>query len=150
MTDHPGREMANRLEGGAGCPLGRALLGGPLFRARSHCLIAVRAGPRFSPGPSTDLDVAAITIRGDNLTVDFGGAELMGTPGGTLPDQRAGTAIRVEGRNVTIRNVCGTRLQGWADRARAAWPAGARLGLLPQLEATPEQYARGRRPGSTG
>ena len=53
---------------------------------------------------------AAITIRGDGLTVDFGGATLEGTPQSTEPDERKGTGIRVEGRNVTIRNV---RVRGY-------------------------------------
>jgi hypothetical protein len=47
----------------------------------------------------------AILIKGDNITVDFGGAELRGTPLDTEPNMRRGTAIEVRGRNVTIRNV---------------------------------------------
>src|ERR1051326_875713 len=53
---------------------------------------------------------AAVTIRGDGLVVDFGGATLEGTPPGTEPDGRRGTGIRVEGRNVTIRNA---RVRGY-------------------------------------
>lgn len=52
--------------------------------------------------PSTE--GAAITVQGDNLTVDFKGATLRGTPEDTLPDQRQGTGIRVIGSNVTIKN----------------------------------------------
>src|SRR5947207_3236970 len=47
---------------------------------------------------------AAITIRGDNLTVDFAGAALEGTPKTAAPDERKGTGIRLEGRNITIKN----------------------------------------------
>jgi nitrous oxidase accessory protein NosD len=47
---------------------------------------------------------AAITIRGDNLTIDFAGATLEGTPQTVAPDARHGAGIRVEGRNNTIKN----------------------------------------------
>lgn len=46
-----------------------------------------------------------IVIKGNNLTVDFGGAVLRGTPATTLPWDRKGLGIRVLGKNVTIRNV---------------------------------------------
>ena len=38
-----------------------------------------------------------ITIRGDNITVDFNDATLEGTPAGIAPDRRSGVAILVEG-----------------------------------------------------
>src|SRR5688500_2922879 len=47
----------------------------------------------------------AITIRGNNITVDFNGAVLRGTPATVEPDQRKGTAIIVRGRNITIKNL---------------------------------------------
>jgi len=47
----------------------------------------------------------AITIRGNNLTVDFKGATLRGTPSAVEPDQRKGLAVRVEGSNITIKNL---------------------------------------------
>ena len=67
-------------------------------------------GDHLVPSPAADPDAAGLTIRGDNLTVDFGGAALLGTPRDNPPDQRAGTALRVEGRNVTIRNA---RIHGY-------------------------------------
>ncbi|MBX3118080.1 MAG: right-handed parallel beta-helix repeat-containing protein [Fimbriimonadaceae bacterium] len=46
-----------------------------------------------------------ITIKGEGITVDFNGATLRGTPETTEPDQRKGTGIRIEGKNITIRNL---------------------------------------------
>jgi parallel beta-helix repeat protein len=49
------------------------------------------------------VDSALIIIRGDNITVDFNGAELRGTRNTADPDQAAGVAIRIDGgRNVRI------------------------------------------------
>lgn len=59
----------------------------------------------LAANPSDRGETAAITIRGDNLVVDFGGATLRGTPANVDPDKRTGTAIRVEGQNVTVKNV---------------------------------------------
>lgn len=57
------------------------------------------------------VDSALIVIRGDNITVDFNGAELLGTPRGADPDDAAGVAIRVEGgHNVRILNA---RVRGY-------------------------------------
>ena len=51
------------------------------------------------------LDSAVITIRGDNITVDFSGATLEGSAVTDDPDKAAGVAIRVEGgHNVKILN----------------------------------------------
>ncbi len=47
----------------------------------------------------------AITIRGNNITIDFNGATLRGTPATVNPDERKGTGIRIEGKNVTIKNL---------------------------------------------
>src|SRR5450759_3713666 len=49
------------------------------------------------------VDSAVIIIRGDNITVDFNGAELRGTRNTADPDEAAGVAIRIDGgRNVRI------------------------------------------------
>ncbi len=59
----------------------------------------------------SSLDSAVITIRGDNITVDFGGSVLEGSPVGANPDAAAGVAIRiVGGRNVRILNA---RVRGY-------------------------------------
>jgi len=49
-----------------------------------------------------------ITIRGDNISVDFNGATLEGTPPTTAPDRRSGVAILVEGgSNIRISHARG-------------------------------------------
>lgn len=57
------------------------------------------------PSTSDDGSQSVIAINGSNITVDFNGAELVGTPEDTPPDQRRGTALRVTGSNITIKNV---------------------------------------------
>lgn len=62
------------------------------------------------PAPAS-LDSAVITVRGENITVDFAGATMEGTEREAPPDRAAGVAIRVEGgRNVRIR---GARVRGY-------------------------------------
>ena len=57
------------------------------------------------------VDSAVIIIRGDNITVDFNGAELRGTPLLVDPDEASGVAIRIDGgRNVRIVNA---RVRGY-------------------------------------
>jgi parallel beta-helix repeat protein len=64
---------------------------------------------RLSAPASTDS--AVITIRGDNITVDFAGSVLEGSPVSSNPDEAAGVAIRIEGgQNVKIINA---RLRGY-------------------------------------
>lgn len=55
--------------------------------------------------PHDDGSGAAITIVGDDIVVDFGGATLRGSSPDTLPDQRKGTGILVSGRNIVVRNL---------------------------------------------
>src|SRR3990172_4912369 len=56
------------------------------------------------PAPPS-LDSAVITVRGDNVTIDFQGATLEGMAPETDPDGAVGVAIRVEGgHNVKILN----------------------------------------------
>lgn len=59
----------------------------------------------LAPDSHDDGDGAAILVRGDHVTIDFGGATLRGTPADTEPDARRGTALRIQGRGVTIRNL---------------------------------------------
>jgi len=47
----------------------------------------------------------ALVIKGNNITIDFAGATLEGTPESTDPDQRIGTGVIVEGNNITIKNL---------------------------------------------
>lgn len=46
-----------------------------------------------------------ITLKGNDMVVDFNGATLLGSDWETAPDKRTGTAVIVEGRNITIRNL---------------------------------------------
>jgi len=57
-----------------------------------------------TPSPYNEKTDASIRIVGDNITVDFQGATLQGTPQKTEPSDRAGTGIYVSGKNVTILN----------------------------------------------
>jgi parallel beta-helix repeat protein len=65
---------------------------------------------RVAPGvyrlaAAASLDSGAITVRGDDLTVDFAGATLVGTDPRADPDAATGVGIRVVGgRNVRIVN----------------------------------------------
>ncbi|MDP9278282.1 MAG: right-handed parallel beta-helix repeat-containing protein [Gemmatimonadota bacterium] len=66
-----------------------------------------RVAPRTYPLAAADSSdsAAVITIRGDNITVDFAGATMVGTAEDALPDAGRGVAIRVDGgRNVRILN----------------------------------------------
>jgi nitrous oxidase accessory protein NosD len=55
---------------------------------------------------SADLRSPAVVIRGANVTVDFNGAELVGSPDDVDPDAFAGVAIAIEGSaRVTVKNV---------------------------------------------
>ncbi len=51
------------------------------------------------------LDMPAITIKGDNITVDFNGAVIMGSSAFGQPDLFSGLGISVEGYGITVKNV---------------------------------------------
>ncbi|MDE3052694.1 MAG: right-handed parallel beta-helix repeat-containing protein [Gemmatimonadota bacterium] len=67
---------------------------------------SVRIVPRtYHLAAPASLDSALVTIRGDDVTVDFAGARLEGADPHADPDQAAGVAVRVDGgRNVRIVN----------------------------------------------
>jgi parallel beta-helix repeat protein len=74
---------------------------------------SARVAPRTYqlPVPDSSDSVAVITIRGDNITVDFAGATMVGTVEDALPDAAKGIAIRVDGgRNVRVLNA---RIRGY-------------------------------------
>lgn len=71
----------------------------------SSSITVKKAKYRFS-SDSDDGNQGVIKISGDNLTIDFNGAEFIGTPENTPPDQRKGTAIQIlNGKNITIKNL---------------------------------------------
>jgi parallel beta-helix repeat protein len=54
---------------------------------------------------SEDLARPALIVRGNNITIDFNGATLTGSPQGADPDRMAGVGLLVDGgSHVTIRN----------------------------------------------
>lgn len=72
--------------------------------------ITVRPGTyRLSGSP--DLKTPAITIRGENITVDFNSATLIGSPDAADPDQFAGVGVLIDGGSkVTVR---GAKIRGY-------------------------------------
>ncbi len=66
--------------------------------------VIIRPG-RYRITASADLKVPAITIRGENITVDFKGAVLAGGPEGVDPDGYTGVGILIDGGSkVTLKN----------------------------------------------
>ena len=57
------------------------------------------------PGGDDISGPAAVAITGSNITVDFSGATLQGTPEETEPDHRKGIGLLIAGTNVTIKNL---------------------------------------------
>lgn len=47
----------------------------------------------------------ALTIRGENLVIDFQGATLRGTDPNANPNERKGLGVLIEGKNIEIRNL---------------------------------------------
>jgi nitrous oxidase accessory protein NosD len=72
--------------------------------------ITVRPGTYHIPA-SADLKIPAITVRGENIVIDFNGATLLGSREDVDPDQFAGVGVLVEGGSkVTIR---GATIRGY-------------------------------------
>lgn len=72
------------------------------------------------------LDSAVITVRGEDITVDFDGAALEGIAPGAVPEDARGVAIRIDGgRNVSIRSA---RVRGYKVAVLAR--GTARLSLV--------------------
>ncbi|MCP4247590.1 MAG: right-handed parallel beta-helix repeat-containing protein, partial [bacterium] len=61
-------------------------------------------------------DDGAVLIEGDEITVDFQGAELIGCKEGQAPDTYAGKGIVLRGKNITLKNakVRGFKVGIWA------------------------------------
>ena len=93
----------------------------PVVRAR-HPDVELRAGlvitssariarRTYALRAAPSLDSAVVIVRGDNITVNFNGAELVGTRRDADPDEAVGVAIRIEGgHNVRILNA---RVRGY-------------------------------------
>jgi parallel beta-helix repeat protein len=66
--------------------------------------VTIRPGAYTFPAPA-DLTGPAITIRGENITVDFNGAVLAGSSPDADPDTFAGIGVLIDGGSgVTVRN----------------------------------------------
>ncbi|MEP6834892.1 MAG: NosD domain-containing protein [Gemmatimonas sp.] len=65
----------------------------------------------YSIAANASTDSSVIVIRGNNITVDFDGAELRGSSPDADPDEALGVAIRIDGgRNVRVVNA---RVRGY-------------------------------------
>jgi nitrous oxidase accessory protein NosD len=88
--------------------------GTPTIELRAGLVItrSVRIAPRvYHLAAPVSLDSAVITIRGDNVTVNFAGATMEGISLETSPDRAQGVAVHVDGgRNVRIVNA---RIRGY-------------------------------------
>ena len=86
----------------------------PTIELRSGLVItqSARIAPRvYRLAGSESADSAVITIRGDDITLDFAGATMEGLPPDSNPDLASGVAVRVDGgRNVRILNA---RIRGY-------------------------------------
>ena len=67
--------------------------------------VKVRKNEYVFPNADETATTGVIVVKGDGITVDFNGATLRGTSTTTEPDKRIGTAVYVEGINVTIKNL---------------------------------------------
>ena len=93
------------------------LLGSPVAaQSKPRVGMVITRSTKLTPGryrlaAPASLDSAAITVRGDNITVDLRGVTLEGVDPSADPDQGAGVAVRIEGgRNV---RVLGARIRGY-------------------------------------
>ncbi|MCC7290671.1 MAG: right-handed parallel beta-helix repeat-containing protein [Phycisphaerales bacterium] len=64
--------------------------------------VKVAAGRYEIPDAGDD---GAIQIAGEGITVDFGGAELVGAKDGADPDQFSGKGVVLTGRKITLKNL---------------------------------------------
>lgn len=86
--------------------------------------VRIKPGTYYLPAPAS-VDSALVTIRGNNVVVDFNGATLLSSKRNAVPDERAGVAVRiVGGRNVTVRRA---RIHGYRIAIRATGTRGLRL-----------------------
>lgn len=86
-----------------------SLLAGDEIKLKSGLVIkenaVVKPGVYKLNAKDKEGKTGVITIEGDNITVEFRGAELVGSGDADSPDGYYGTAIVVKGKNVSIRNV---------------------------------------------
>jgi nitrous oxidase accessory protein NosD len=102
----------------------------PLRSVVPRAGMVITSSVRIAPGvhrlsAPAALDSAVLVVRGDDITIDFAGAELVGADPDGDPDRAAGVAIRVDGgRNVRIRNA---RIRGYKVAILARGTRGLEL-----------------------
>ena len=110
----------------ASAPLARRNL--PTIELRRGLLIttSARVARRIYRLPAhPSIDSAVMVIRGDDITVDFDGAEMRGVRDGAEPDVSEGVAIRIDGgRNVRVLNA---RVRGYHVGLMAVGTRGLEL-----------------------
>lgn len=130
FADHGGSAFSRKVDGIRRVALATALLTLVTVGAAAQRPPVVRLTPgmvitrsvRIAPGiyrlaASAAPNTPVITIRGDNITVDFAGATLQGTDPAADPDQARGLAVLIDGgRGITLRNA---RIRGYQTAIRA-------------------------------
>ncbi len=110
------------------------------MRIDRSCKI-VRNSYRFANEDATG-KLGAITISGNDITVDFDGATISGTDSLVEPNRRIGTGITVLGKNVTLRNVRVTGykigLAGWSANGLKVVDSDFSYNWKQHLESTPD------------
>ena len=71
--------------------------------------VSIKPGDYLLPGADS-LQLPVLTIEGQNITVDFNGATLRGTPDSLPPDHFKGLGILIKGHNITLKNA---RIRGY-------------------------------------
>jgi hypothetical protein len=59
----------------------------------------------YSFTATDEIRTPILTVRGKHITVDFSGATLRGSDENSPPDRRSGLALKVEGEDITLRNL---------------------------------------------
>ena len=83
---------------------------------------------RIAPGTyriSASGELGALRIAGDGITVDFQGAELVGSADNAPPDTYAGRGIVIVGRDITLKNA---KIRGFKIGIFAAEAPGVTIG----------------------
>jgi hypothetical protein len=95
-------------------------------RAEITSSVKIKRGTYLRPKqePYDVLKDAVVVVKGNDITVDFNGAVLRGSPETAEPNQRTGTGIFVEGKNITIKNA---RVHGYHVGLQARNSSGLKI-----------------------
>lgn len=90
-------------------------------------------------------DNGILVIRGNDITVDFRGATLNGSPEGVDADKFSGWGIIIRGKNITLKNavVCGFKIGIYAESSSGVTLEGCDVSRnwRQHLHSTPEREA---------